>query len=157
MLQINIITLGKLKESYWKDAQKEYLKRLQIFAKINIIELKEEAFTDKDNFEIVKNKEADKILKAIPKDSFVIILDKEGRQYSSDELSKKIIQLTNNQINPISIIIGGPLGLHESIKNIAKENWSFSKLTFTHQMIRVVLLEQIYRGFMIANKRKYHY
>ncbi|MFA7314735.1 MAG: 23S rRNA (pseudouridine(1915)-N(3))-methyltransferase RlmH [Candidatus Magasanikbacteria bacterium] len=154
MLHINILTLGKLKEEYWSNAEKEYLKRLQIFAKINIIELKEEKFDDKSNHEIIKQKEAEKILKAIPKDSHLIILDKDGKQFSSEEFSQKI---TMWQSGNLTIIIGGPLGLHESIKNITKEVWSFSKLTFTHQMIRVILLEQIYRGFMISKNRKYHY
>ena len=89
-MKINIITLGKLKEKYWQDAEQEYLKRLSVFAKINIIELKEEKFDDKSNHEVIKEKEAEKILKAIPKDSYVIVLDKEGKQFSSEELSQKI-------------------------------------------------------------------
>jgi 23S rRNA (pseudouridine1915-N3)-methyltransferase len=154
MSHINIITLGKLKESYWRDAEQEYLKRLSVFAKINIIELKEEKFDDKSNHAVIMEKEAEKIIKAIPKDTYVIILDKEGKQSSSEELSKKI---TTENLNNLTIIIGGPLGLHDSIKNMTKETWSFSKLTFTHQMMRIILLEQIYRGFMINENRKYHY
>ncbi|PIZ96963.1 MAG: 23S rRNA (pseudouridine(1915)-N(3))-methyltransferase RlmH [Candidatus Magasanikbacteria bacterium CG_4_10_14_0_2_um_filter_33_14] len=153
-MKINIITLGKLKEKYWQDAEQEYLKRLSVFAKINIIELKEEKFDDKSNHEVIKEKEAEKILKAIPKDSYVIVLDKEGKQFSSEELSQKI---TIQQFDNLTMIIGGPLGLHKSIIDIAKEKISFSKLTFTHQMMRVILLEQIYRGFMISENRKYHW
>jgi len=153
-MKINIITLGKLKEKYWQDAEQEYLKRLSVFAKINIIELKEEKFDDKSNHEVIKEKEAEKILKAIPKNSYVIVLDKEGKQFSSEELSQKI---TIQQFDNLTMIIGGPLGIHESIKSIAKESWSFSKLTFTHQMMRVILLEQIYRSFMISEDRKYHW
>jgi len=156
-MKINIVTLGKLKEKYWQDAEQEYLKRLSIFAKINIIELKEEKFDEKSNHETIKEKEAEKILNAIPKDSYLIILDKEGKQFSSEELSKKITVDTMGQWNNVTMIIGGPLGLHDSIKTLAKESWSFSKLTFTHQMIRVILLEQIYRSFMISEDRKYHW
>ncbi|MDD2656869.1 MAG: 23S rRNA (pseudouridine(1915)-N(3))-methyltransferase RlmH [Patescibacteria group bacterium] len=166
-MKINIVTLGKLKEKYWQDAEQEYLKRLSVFAKINIIELKEEKFDEKSNHEVIKTKEAEKILKAIPKDSYVIVLDKEGKQFSSEELSQKItIQqssftaksaVTADKFNNITMIIGGPLGLHKSIFDIAKEKISFSKLTFTHQMMRVILLEQIYRSFMISEDRKYHW
>jgi len=156
MYKINIITLGKLKEKYWSDAEQEYLKRLSIFTKINIIELKEKKFDEKSNHEVIKEKEAEKILKAIHKNSYVIVLDKEGKQFSSEELSKKIIEFKNSSTE-ISFVIGGPLGLAESILNIAKEKWSFSKLTFTHQMMRVILLEQIYRSFMISEDRKYHW
>ncbi|PIR78545.1 MAG: 23S rRNA (pseudouridine(1915)-N(3))-methyltransferase RlmH [Candidatus Magasanikbacteria bacterium CG10_big_fil_rev_8_21_14_0_10_36_16] len=156
MYKINIITLGKLKEKYWSDAEQEYLKRLSIFTKTNIIELKEEKFDEKSNHEVIKEKEAEKILKAIHKNSYVIVLDKEGKQFSSEELSKKIIEFKNSSTE-ISFVIGGPLGLAESILNIAKEKWSFSKLTFTHQMMRVILLEQIYRSFMISEDRKYHW
>ena len=155
-MKINIVTIGKLKEKYWQEAQAEYLKRLQAFAKINIIEIKEEKFNDKSNHGMIKEKEAEKILRAIPKNSYVIILDKEGQQFTSEKLSEKIIELKNSSTE-ISLIIGGPLGLADNILNISKETWSFSKLTFTHQMMRVILLEQIYRGFMIAEDRKYHW
>ncbi len=157
MFHINIITIGKLKEQYWKDAQAEYLKRLSPYTKISITEIKEEKFDNKSNHNVIKKKEAQKIIKAIPKNTYIIALDKDEKQFSSEDLSKQINQLTNNQINQISIIIGGPLGLHESILNIAKEKISFSKATFTHQMIRIILLEQIYRAYMIKEGRKYHY
>ena len=156
-MKINIITLGKLKEKYWQDAEQEYLKRLSVFAKINIIELKEEKFDDKSNHEVIKTKEAEKILNAIPKNTYLVILDKEGIQFSSEDLSKKLTKLTIGQCDNVTMVIGGPLGLHDSIKTLAKEMWSFSKLTFTHQMMRVILLEQIYRGFMISENRKYHW
>ncbi|MFA6427903.1 MAG: 23S rRNA (pseudouridine(1915)-N(3))-methyltransferase RlmH [Candidatus Magasanikbacteria bacterium] len=166
MLHITIISIGKLKEQYWKDAEKEYLKRLSAFAKVEIKELKEESFTEKDNVEIIKEKEAKKILSAVasakagidalPKDSYIVVLDKEGKQFSSEELSKHI-STTTEQHHNITIIIGGPLGLHNSILNLAKESWSLSKMTFTHQMTRIILLEQLYRGFMIKENRKYHY
>ncbi len=158
MLHITIISVGKLKENYWKEAEREYLKRLSAFAKLEIKELKEEKFDDKTNVEVIKEKEAEKILKSIPKDSYVIVLDKEGKNVSSEKFSKQLQQFEQLQhYNNISIIIGGPLGLHDSILDIAKESWSFSKMTFTHQMIRIFLLEQLYRGYMIKENRKYHY
>lgn len=157
MIHLHIITIGKLKEQYWKDAQAEYLKRLSPYAKIEITELKEEKFDEKSNHDVIRQKEADKIINTIPENSYVIILDKEGRQFSSEKLSEHINNITMEQYNNVAIVIGGPLGLHESITQLAKDMWSFSKSTFTHQMIRIILLEQIYRAYMIKGGRKYHY
>ena len=155
MLHITIISIGKLKERYWKEAQNEYLKRLSAFTKLEIKELKEEKFDEKTNIEVIKEKEARKIISAIPKDSYVIVLDKEGERFSSENMAEHI--KTMEQSNNVTIIIGGPLGLHDSVLKLAKKTWSFSKMTFTHQMIRIFLLEQIYRGFMIKENRSYHY
>jgi 23S rRNA (pseudouridine1915-N3)-methyltransferase len=157
MLHITIISLGKLKEEYWRDAQVEYLKRLSAFAKMEIVELKEEKFDDKDNPELIKQKEAEKILKVIPKNSLVISLDKEGKQFSSEQLAEKLNNESALGGNNITIVIGGPLGLSNSILTRSEESWSLSELTFTHQMVRVILLEQLYRGFMIKEGRSYHY
>jgi len=166
-MKITIITIGKLKEQYWRDAEAEYLKRLSAFAKIDIKEIKEEKFSEKDNLETIKQKEAEKIMQAIPKDSYIIALDKDGQQYTSEDFSKQIQQfesrqwsglsLRASQYNNITLIIGGPLGLTDELKQRSNELLSFSKSTFTHQMIRVILLEQIYRGYMIKENRKYHY
>lgn len=156
MLHITIIALGKIKESYWNEAIKEYLKRLQGFAKIEIKELKEESFSEKDKAESIKQKEAEYIIKALPKDSFVIALDETGKELSSTQLAAGLerIQLMNSSI---TVIIGGPLGLDQSIRDKANLTLSLSQLTFTHQMARVFVLEQLYRAFMINNNRKYHY
>ncbi len=156
-MKLNIITIGKLKENYWKQAEAEYLKRLQPFAKIEIKELKEEKFDDKSNHDIIREKEANKIIKAIPENSYVIALDKEGKQFTSEKLSEQIDNVAMGQSNNVAIVIGGPLGLHESVTRLAKDTWSFSKATFTHQMIRIILLEQIYRAYMIKEGRKYHW
>ena len=156
MVHITIISVGKLKEQYWKAAEQEYLKRLSAFAKIEIKELKEESFTEKNIIEIIKQKEAEKIKQAIPKDTYVIALNKEGKQFSSEEFSKHFSR-TAEQYNSITLIIGGPLGLHNSILNSVNEKVSLSNMTFTHQMSRIMLLEQLYRGFMIKENRKYHY
>jgi len=155
MLNINIIVLGKLKEEYWLDAEAEYLKRLAPFAKIKIYELREESFGEKDSPEQIKKKEALKILKVLEKvkNAYLIALDETGKEYSSTEFSKHLHKLQEE----IVIILGGPLGLHDSIKNSAKETISLSRFTFTHQMARIILLEQIYRAAMINAGRKYHY
>ncbi len=157
MLHINIISVGKLKESYWRDAEAEYLKRLSAWVKINIIELKEESFSPKDNFDIVKAKEAEKITSVLPKNSFLVILTPEGKQFESAQLADQLQQLSNNQINQITLVIGGPLGLDKSILKLADLQLSLSPLTFTHQMTRIILLEQIYRSFTILNNKKYNY
>jgi len=158
MLHINLIVLGKLKEKYWVEAQQEYLKRLSAFCKIQITELREEGFSEKDNSETTKEKEAEKILKILPKENFIIVLDSTGTQFSSENFSKKITELEQANIqNNITFIIGGPLGLHKKILDLADLKLSFSKMTFTHQMVKIFLLEQIYRGFMIKENRKYHW
>jgi len=158
MLHINLICLGKLKETFWREAEAEYLKRLGVFAKIKITELREESFGEKDNPETIKQKEAEKILKSTPENSYIVILDSKGKNFSSEQLSQ---QLTNNitiqQFNNLTFIIGGPLGLHDSILKIAHLKLSLSSFTFTHQMARVILWEQLYRAFMISTGRKYHY
>ncbi|HAT03417.1 MAG TPA: 23S rRNA (pseudouridine(1915)-N(3))-methyltransferase RlmH [Candidatus Magasanikbacteria bacterium] len=157
MIHITVISVGKLKEQYWKDAEKEYLKRLSVFVKLEIKELKEEKFDEKSNHETIKEKEAEKITKAIPENSHVIALDKDGRQYSSHDLSDHLQQLEQLQHYNITIVIGGPLGLSDEIKHLAKESISFSQMTFTHQMTRIILLEQIYRSCMIQKGKTYHY
>ena len=157
MLHINIISVGKLKESYWREAEAEYLKRLSAWVKINIIELKEENFSPKDNFDIVKAKEAEKITSVLPKNSFLVILSPEGKQFKSNELAQKIDELSIYQINELTLVIGGPLGLDQTIKDKADLILSLSLLTFTHQMSRIILLEQIYRSFTILNNKKYNY
>lgn len=156
MSKLTIMTLGKLKEAYWQSAEQEYLKRLSAFTKLEIIELKEESFAENDSPIAIKKKEAEKILKHLSKDDFVIALDGHGTSYSSEEFSTQLTQWSTHSQN-ITFIIGGPLGLDNSILARANTKLSFSKMTFTHQMIRIFLLEQIYRGYMIANKRKYHY
>lgn len=157
MIRINIITLGKLKESYWREAEVEYLKRLGAFVKLNIVELKEESFTEKDPPEMIKQKEAEKILGAIKNigSTFLIMLEEKGKQYSSPEFSKQIIKWSDN--NSLTFVIGGPLGLDPELVKKANATLSLSPLTFTHQMTRVILLEQIYRAMMIGQNRKYHY
>lgn len=156
MMRITIISIGKLKESYWKEAEAEYLKRLSAFAKVEIIEHKEIGFSEKDRIESVKEKEAEIILDSIPASSYVIALDPNGKACTSEELSKNLVSLEQNHSH-FTFIIGGPLGLHESIFKKTNLTLSLSPLTFTHQMTRVILLEQIYRAYMIKSGKSYHH
>lgn len=159
MLHITIICLGKLKEKYWHSAEAEYLKRLTPFAKIEIKELKEESFGEKDDPAEVKKREAEKIKKALvgKAECHIIVLDEHGDSLSSKQLADKFSDFSNRQVNNFIFILGGPLGIDEYIKKIADTTLSLSAMTFTHQMARVILLEQIYRAMMINAGKKYHY
>jgi|SRR3989344_901649 len=159
MLHIHLITLGKLKESYWREAEAEYLKRLQPYAKIFVHELKEESFTEKDTPEIIKQREAEKIKSELSKikDTYIIALDEHGKQFSSVKLAQQLNNETMQQSNTITFILGGPLGLDKTILSLSPFTLSLSPLTFTHQMARIILLEQVYRAMMIQGNRKYHY
>lgn len=148
---INIICVGKIKEKFYQDACQEYIKRLGKYTKINIIELEDKG--DLDSCCLVK--ERDLILKNIPDKSYIITMEIDGKEFSSIELSKKIDELLMINSN-ITFIIGGSFGLHDDIKNISNLKLSFSKLTFPHQLFRVILLEQIYRSFKIINNEAYH-
>lgn len=153
-MNLHLICLGKLKEKYWRDAEAEYLKRLSPYYKVNIHELREEGFTEKDSPEKIKRCEAEKIISVLEKIKVenVFVLDEHGKQYSSVEFSGLISPLAD-----LVFIIGGPLGLDERILSLGKNKISFSKLTFTHQMMRVFLFEQIYRATTIKINKKYHY
>ncbi len=157
MFHLHLICLGKLKETFWREAEAEYLKRLGAFAKIKITELREESFGEKDSPEVIIEKEAKKILSALPKDDFIIALDPNGNQFSSEKFALHLDRIIAEQNSKITFIIGGPLGLHESILKIAQLKFSLSALTFTHQMARVILWEQIYRAQMISAERAYHH
>lgn len=149
---IKIICVGKIKEKFFKEALEEYQKRLSKYTKINIIEVED---INLNNEELIKQKESELILKHIDKKDYVITLEIEGKQISSIELSNKIQEL--EQINPnITFIIGGSYGLDDEIKKISNYKLSFSKLTFPHQLFRVILLEQIYRAYKIKNNESYH-
>ncbi len=155
-MRFTIITIGKLKESYWKEAEGEYLKRLSPYAKIEFLEHKEIGFSEKDNIQIIKEKEAELILKSISSSSYVIALDPQGKSLTSEKISETIRSLEQNHSH-LTFIIGGPLGLHESILKKAHLTLSLSSLTFTHQMTRVILLEQLYRAYMIKSGKSYHH
>ena len=158
MLHINIICIGKVKEKYLKDAIDEYSKRLSKYCLLNIIELQDEKIPSITNLKIeeeIKNKECRKILPYIKKDSYIIALDLTGKQYSSEDFSKKIDNISLNN-SSITLIIGGSLGLSSELLTNVNEKICFSKMTFPHQLIRVFLLEQLFRAFKISNNETYH-
>ena len=160
MLNINIVCVGKIKENYLKDAISEYSKRLNKFCNLNIIELSDEKLPSKLNDSIIneiKNKECNKMIQAIKKDSYIICLDLKGKQFSSEEFSQKLDNIALNFNSSITFIIGGTLGLNEEILSLSSEKICFSKMTFPHQLIRVFLLEQLFRAFKISNNETYHW
>ena len=146
---IKIICLGKIKEQYLKDAIMDYKKRISKYSKLEIIELE-----DENNGDIL-SKEKEKILKYISNKDYVITLELDGEMLSSENLSKKIENILNYNSN-ITFIIGSSYGLDSEIKKLSNYKLSFSKLTFPHQLFRVILLEQIYRSFKIMNNETYH-
>ena len=160
MLSINIICIGKIKESFFKDAINEYSKRLSKYCNLNIIELSDEKLPSKLNDKIIdniKNTEGKKILSHLKKDSYKICLDLHGKQFSSEEFSSKIDSISLNYNSSITFIIGGTLGISSEVLNSVDEKICFSKMTFPHQLIRVFLLEQLFRAFKISNNETYHW
>jgi len=160
MININIICVGKLKETYLKDANAEYSKRLSKYCNLSITELSDEKLPNKLNPSIIsdiKNKECNNIIEHIKKDSYVFCLDLKGKQFTSEDFSKKIDDITLNYNSSITFIIGGTLGLTDDVLSLASEKISFSKMTFPHQLIRVFLLEQIFRAFKISKGETYHW
>ena len=157
-MNINIICLGKLKENYLKEAISEYTKRLSRFTNINIIELPDQKIPEKSNSKIeekILEKEGDMILSKIKEDSYVIAMCIEGTLISSENLSQTIGTLAQTK-NNISFIIGGSLGLSDKIKKRADIKISFGRITLPHQLMRVILCEQIYRAFKINANETYH-
>lgn len=158
-MKITLITVGKIKEKYFSMAIAEYTKRLSRYCKLEIIELMDEKTPDNAGEALnqqIKDKEGTRILSEIPDGAYVIALVIEGKMLDSIELSKKISKLTVDGYSSIVFIIGGSLGLHEKVQNRADYLLSFSKMTFPHQLMRVILLEQIYRSFRILNNEPYH-
>ena len=159
MLHINIICVGKLKEKYLQDALSEYSKRLSKYCNLNIIELPDEKLPNNLNDSLInqiKQKESNNILSHIEKGSYVLALDLKGKQFSSEEFSKKITDISLNSFSSITFIIGGTLGLYENVLKNSNELICFSKMTFPHQLMQMILLEQIYRSYRIMNNEPYH-
>jgi len=158
-MKIKIICVGKLKEKYLKDGISEYIKRLSRFCKTEIIELNDEKIPDnasKAEEDIVIKNAGEKILKHIQKGEYVISLCVEGKSISSTGLAEKINEITLSGLSTITLIIGGSLGIDDKIKNLSDFKLSFSKMTFPHQLMRLILLEQIYRAFKINANEEYH-
>ena len=149
---IKIITVGFLKEKYLKEAIEEYKKRLSKYTNIEIIEVKDEGLVEPNKAILL---EEEKILKNINDRDYLITLEIEGKEYNSEEFANKLDKIQLESSN-ITFIIGGSYGLSQNIKNKSRLHLSFSKMTFPHQLFRVLLLEQIYRAFKINNNESYH-
>jgi 23S rRNA (pseudouridine1915-N3)-methyltransferase len=158
-VNISIITIGKLKEKYLKQGIQEYLKRLSSYAKVEIIELADEKAPEnlsESEMEQVKQKEGERILAKISDDTYVIALAINGKQKSSEELAKEIDSLATYGKSKVAFVIGGSLGLSSEVMKRSNAALSFSKMTFPHQLMRLVLVEQIYRAFRIIRNEPYH-
>lgn len=158
-MKITIIGPGKLKEKYLKDGISEFSKRLTPYTKLEIIEVKDEKCPENlshADMEIVKKKEAESILSKVDDSSYIVTLELEGKQLTSEELSKKIESITINGYSHITFIIGGSLGLHQSVRERSHFKLCFSKMTFPHQLMKLILIEQIYRSFRIMRNEPYH-
>ena len=159
MLSINVLCVGKIKENYLKEALLEYSKRVSKYCNLNIIEVQDEKVPDKLSEKVIENIkgiECEKICKYIKKDTCLIALDLKGKELSSEEFSKEIENISLNY-SSITFVIGGTLGISNKILNQCDKRICFSKMTFPHQLIRVFLLEQIFRGFKISNGETYQH
>lgn len=158
-MNISVICVGKLKERYWTEAISEYSKRLKNYCNLEVIELKESRLPDKagpSEEQAVKESEGEEILKRIRDGMYVVSLEVKGKMLSSEKLAAKIEKLAIDGVSHITFIIGGSLGLSEAVSRRADFKLSFSEMTFPHQMMRVILLEQVYRSFKIMRNETYH-
>ena len=158
-MNISIITVGKLKEKYLKQGIAEYTKRLSSYAKIEIIELPDEKAPEnlsETDMLIVKQKEGERILSKIAPDTHVLALANEGRMKSSEQLADTLDRLATYGKSKVAFVIGGSLGLSDEVMKRSNEALSFSKMTFPHQLMRLILVEQIYRAFRINRGAPYH-
>lgn len=156
---IRIIVVGKIKESWMKMGISEYLKRLIAYEKIEIVEVEDEKTLETNSQqqnEIVKNKEGQRLLKRIKDNEYVILLDLAGKQRSSEQLAQKIASLYVQGNSSLCFVIGGSLGISKAVIQRANDRWCLSLLTFPHQLVRLFLLEQIYRSFRILHHEPYH-
>jgi 23S rRNA (pseudouridine1915-N3)-methyltransferase len=158
-VNISIVTVGKLKEKYLKLGIEEYLKRLTAYAKVEVIEVPDEKAPEElSELEMVqvKQKEGERILAKISQDTYVIALAINGKMQSSEELADTLDKLATYGKSKIAFIIGGSLGLSEEVVKRSNEQLSFSKMTFPHQLMKLILIEQIYRAFRINRNEPYH-
>ena len=158
-MKISIVCVGKVKEKFFRGAIDEYVKRLGRYCKLEIVEVIDEKTPDNASdheVELIKEKEGERILKNISSDAYVVALAIEGKQLSSEELAEKIDKLGIQGISHIQLVIGGSLGLADKVLKRADMLLSFSRMTFPHQLMRVVLLEQIYRAYRIIHNEPYH-
>lgn len=158
-MKITVVCVGKIKEKFYRDALDEYIKRLGRYCKIEIAEVADEKTPDEAGEKeetLIKDKEGERILSKIKDDAYVIALAIEGKKLSSTELADKIESLTINGSSHITFIIGGSLGLSQKVLSRSNMLLSFSDMTFPHQLMRVILTEQVYRSYRIINNEPYH-
>ena len=158
-MKITIITVGKIKEKYLKDAIAEYSKRLSKYCKLDIVEVADEKTPDNASETVeeqIRAKEAERILKYVKDDAYVFTLEINGKQLTSEELADKVETLAVQGTSHLIFIIGGSIGLGNDVLKKSNYALSFSKMTFPHQLMRVILLEQIYRSYRIINGEPYH-
>ncbi|MFC4660793.1 23S rRNA (pseudouridine(1915)-N(3))-methyltransferase RlmH [Oceanobacillus aidingensis] len=158
-MNITLVTVGKLKEKYLKQGIDEYKKRLGAYAKVNIVEVADEKAPEtmsEAEMEEVKRKEGERILAQVHPDAFVITLEIDGKMLSSEQLAKKLDELATYGKSKVVFVIGGSLGISEDVRKRSDLGLSFSKMTFPHQLMRLVLLEQVYRSFRIIRGEPYH-
>lgn len=158
-MKITIVAVGKLKEKYLKQGIEEYLKRLSAYAKVDIVEVADEKAPEnmsEAEMTDVKQKEGERILSKVGNDTYVITLEIDGKMLSSEQLAAKMDELATYGKSKVAFVIGGSLGISGAVQNRSDLALSFSKMTFPHQMMRLVLLEQVYRGFRIMRGEPYH-
>ena len=156
MVKIKLVCVGKIKDNYLNQGISEYLKRLSGYSNIEIIEVKDEKIVANNSEDKIKEIEGSRILEKINDKDYVVLLDLKGKQLSSEEFAEKVDDLIASGIGNYCFVIGGSLGNGENVKKRANFLLSFSRLTFTHQMMRLLVLEQIYRAFKINNNETYH-
>lgn len=158
-MKVTVITVGKIKEKYLKDAIAEYSKRLSKYCKLEIIEVADEKTPEQASQAVgdaIRGKEAERILKYVKEDAYVITLEIQGQMLTSEELADKINHLGIQGKSHITFIIGGSIGLGQAVLRRSDYALSFSKMTFPHQLMRVILLEQVYRSYRIISGEPYH-
>lgn len=158
MVNIKLICVGEIKENFLSDAIKEYLKRLSRYCKINVIEVKDEASSpkaSKKEEEQVLVNEGKRVIKQLKDQDYLVLIDLHGKEYDSLSLAANFQKIIS-QHSSIAFVIGGSLGLSDELRSLSKERWCLSKLTFPHQLTRVIVLEQLYRVFKINNNEIYH-
>ncbi len=158
-MNITLVTVGKIKENYFREAIAEYQKRLSRYCRLDMIEVADERTPDKASEEeenLIKRKEAERVLRHVKEDAYCIALAIDGKKYDSVALSRHLDGLVLSGKSSLVFVIGGSLGLHETVLKRADETLSFSDMTFPHQLMRVILLEQLYRCYRISKHEPYH-
>ena len=158
-MKITILCVGKIKEAFYRQAIDEYAKRLSKYCKLEIVEVADEKTPDKASEVLesqIKEKEAERLIDKLKEDSYIFTLEIKGKKYTSESFSETIERLTVQGKSHLTFVIGGSLGLHEKILKLSNQPISFSDMTFPHQLMRVILTEQIYRAFRIMNHEPYH-